>query len=172
MAQKREICEVDDLNSLEQPISKVSAHGVLTVLSPLKKGRKCNYFEGTLPDESDKTRMVGFNSSQQKLLSKFMDKRQPIQIIDCEAKQAWRGEKMELLLKGTTKIIESHKKMDVPRQEFQDDDAAPTTITLSQLQATENYKRVKVTVKVLSVGSPQKSKTSKKSRLQTIQQLH
>ena len=59
---------------------------------------------------------------------------------------------MALLLKGTTKI-ESPKKIDVPMQEFQDD-AAPTTITLSQLQATENYKRVKATVKVLSVGSP------------------
>ena len=152
MARKREICEVDDQNSLEHSISKVSVHGVLTALSPFKKGHKCNYFKGTLSDESDKTRIVGFNSSQQKLLSKFMDKRQPIQIVDCEAKQAWRGEKMALLLKGTTKI-ESPKKIDVPMQEFQDD-AAPTTITLSQLQATENYKQVKVTVKVLSVGSP------------------
>ena len=61
---------------------------------------------------------------------------------------------MELLLTGNTKIIESPKKIDIPRQEFQDDNAAPTTITLSQLQATEKYERVKVTVKVLSVGSP------------------
>ena len=152
MMAKRQIKELDDLNSLEEPTSKVQVHGVITAVSPLKQGRKSNYFDGTLSDESDKRRIVGFSSSQQKLLAKFMEERQPVQIVDCEAKQPWRGDKLELLLKGTTKIMESPKKIDVPRQEV--DSSRAITITLSQLQETDVYERVDITVKVISVADP------------------
>ena len=40
MMAKRQIKELDDLNSLEEPTSKVQVHGVITVVSPLKQGRK------------------------------------------------------------------------------------------------------------------------------------
>ena len=61
--------EVEDLQNLSKPIAKASIHEVITSISPIKKGRKANYFEGTISDGSGKARLVGFNSAQQKLSS-------------------------------------------------------------------------------------------------------
>ena len=54
-------------------------YGVLTSISPVKKGRKQNYFEGTVTDGSSKLRLVGFNTKLQKQISDMMSKK-PIEI--------------------------------------------------------------------------------------------
>ena len=72
MARKRRsIYEVEDLDTLDQPIPKAKVHGVITSLSPVKKGRTCSYFDGTLADGTSKIRVVGFSSSQQNIISNY-----------------------------------------------------------------------------------------------------
>ena len=110
MAQKRtheEAFEVPRLDSIDKPISNANIHGVITSLSPVKKGRHRNYFDATLNDGTAKLRLVGFNSKQQSTMTELIEKKEPVQLSDCKIKPARRGHDMEVLLKNTTTIHES-----------------------------------------------------------------
>lgn len=63
---KRSFEEVEKFDEVDKGIPSASVYGVLTSLSPVKKGRKQNYFEGTVSDGSNKLRLVGFVSNHQK----------------------------------------------------------------------------------------------------------
>ena len=54
-----------------------------------------------------------------------MTTKQPIKLEDCEVKQARRGTKMEVMLKGSTKIADSPKKFNIPSADFEDDPLPP-----------------------------------------------
>ena len=146
-----DIVEVDELSALEKPLSKVTVHGVMTTVSPVKRGKSSNkFFDGFLADVTDKCRVVGFSSCQQNLLGKFAVDRKPVTLQDCEVKQARSGGKMEILLKGSTKIQQSPNKFDVALAEFEDE--VPTTITLSELPEKNVYDRVTVKAKARLVS--------------------
>ena len=59
-------------------------------------------------------RLVGFNSKHRRTMGDYMDKKEAIQLSDCEIKKARRGEKMEVVLKGSTTISGSPKKSKCP----------------------------------------------------------
>ena len=42
----REDDTVDDISSINEPSSSATLHGVVTSLSPMKKGKSCKYFDG------------------------------------------------------------------------------------------------------------------------------
>ncbi len=128
MARKRQFDEVDKFDSVDKPMSSASVHGVLTSLSPVKKGQKSVYFDGTVSDGNSKTRLVGFSLKQYKMMGDFRSKKQAIQLSDCEIKRSWRGEKMELLLKASMIISESPRKIEVSSLEFEEDDPAKVTL--------------------------------------------
>ena len=146
--------EISELRSTENAAAKITVHGMMTALSPLKKGRSCNYFEGFISDETDKTRVVGFSSSQQRVLSEFMENKQAVMIQDSQAKLAHRGDKIELLLKGSTKIKASQKRLDIPWQEFDMNEPPSRGIILSEVPTAEIYERINVAVKVYLVTEP------------------
>lgn len=113
MARKRPVekidsFEVESLDAVDKPVLSANIHGMITSLSPVKKGRMRNYFDGTVSDGTSKLRMVGFNQ------------------------QARRGHSMEVLLKNTTEIIGSPKKISVSSLEFED--STPATISLQELE--------------------------------------
>ena len=62
----------------------VSIYGVLTYVSPVKKGRNQNYSEGKFSDGSTKRQVVGFNNDFQKRLSNMLSR-----------KKACRDQKMQ-----------------------------------------------------------------------------
>ena len=97
MARKRPL-ELEKLDEIENPLSSATIHGVVTSLSPIMKGRSINYFDGTPSDDTAKLRMVGFNASQWKIIKEFMDNKAPIQLSDCQIRQARRGNKMKVML--------------------------------------------------------------------------
>ena len=76
--------ELEEVDSLEEPVSTASLHAVVSSLSPVKKGRNSDYFEGTATDGKSTVRLVGFKRSQQSKIQRFMDKQQPILLDDCE----------------------------------------------------------------------------------------
>ena len=74
MASKRQVEEAENFEVMDRPISKANVHGVLTSLSPVKKGRSTNYFDGTVSDGNSKLHVVGFSVGQQKVMNDFMCK--------------------------------------------------------------------------------------------------
>ena len=50
MAQKHGLEEVEKFDEVDKAISSASVYGVVTSLLPVKKGRRTNYFEGTVSD--------------------------------------------------------------------------------------------------------------------------
>ena len=152
MARKRTIEEVEKLQDLDKPLKNASVHGIVTSLSPIKKGRTCSYFDGTLTDSSDKIRFVGFGGSQQRIMSDYKERSLTINLDDCEVKPARRGSKMEIMLKGSTTLTNSPKKFDIPPAELQD--KGPLKITLDCLSSVNVYERVTVDIKVICVSDP------------------
>ncbi len=150
MASKRVRVEVEDFDGVDEPLANASVHGVISSLSPTKKGRKSHYFHGMVSNGKSKLRLVGFSQAQQRQMKDFMSKKKPVQLEDCEIKQARRGQKMEIMLKGQTTISESQKKFDVASIDFEDD--SPSTVALSGLDSMNVFDRVTVNVKVLKLG--------------------
>lgn len=112
---KRLLKEIEKLDNLEKPLSNATVHGVATLISPVKKGRACNFFDGALTDGSTKVCLVGFNSAQQRNIKQFVDSKEALQLSDCEIKQARRGSNMEIMLKGTTEIKASPRKFKISK---------------------------------------------------------
>ena len=46
--------EVDQVESLDESLSTASIHGAISSLSPIKKGRKSKYFDGSVSDGKSK----------------------------------------------------------------------------------------------------------------------
>ncbi len=45
----------------------------MTALSPMKKGKSCQYFDGEIADGSSRMRVVGFDANIRKKLQEFYD---------------------------------------------------------------------------------------------------
>ena len=159
---KRTFEEVENFDELDKGIGSASLHGVLTSVSPVKKGRKQNYFDGKLSDGNSKLRFVGFDSKQQKKMSDMLTKKRAIEIKNCEIKPSRRGDKMEILLKFDSKINESEKKIDVPDVDFEDD--TPEEVALDGLQSKYVFAKVTVNVKVHKSSDPETVRTGKEKQ--------
>lgn len=153
MATKRKL-EFEDYNEVNTEMGNADIHGVVTSLSPVKKSKKGNtYYHGQLCDGKQSLRFVGFASSHQKMLKEFLEKRESVEIRNCQIKRSNRdSDKLELLVKGATKIHPSPKKFDVAEIEFHSTEA--TKITLDQVNDTQVHTIIDVDVKVLSCGEP------------------
>ena len=147
MARKRTIEEVESITDIEKPMLSTSLHGAITSLSPVKKGRKSVFFDGMMADETSKVRLVGFSPHQQKKLNELYQKDIPIQLVDCEVKQARQGQGFEVLLKHNTQIVQSPKKIDIASLKG----ACQKVIALADLQAMDVFEKVTVSVKALCV---------------------
>ena len=145
--------ELDHLDAVEKPIANASVHGAITSLSPVKKGRNTNYFDGTIADERTKLRLVGFSSDQQRKLSSFFKNGTTINLQNCQVKESREGNKMEVMLKGNTIIVESEKDINKSLLDCEDVNT-PAFITLSQLLTTQNFQRVSMNVKVIELKTP------------------
>ena len=117
--------------------NSASVHGVLARLSPMKKGKKSKYYEGSLSDGNKDIRIFGYNEMQHKKLIKFKDNKETVNIINCEIKEA-RGEaeKMEVLVNRSSEIRSSSMKYDV-------EDVA-NTITLDMLSTIDDFQTVSI----------------------------
>ena len=144
----------------EIPIAIV--YGVLTSISPVKKGRKQNYFKGTVCDESSTLRLLGFNTKLQKQMSDMMSKKKAIKINNCEITPSRRGEKIEILLKSDSSINESTKNIEVSEAEFNDD--TPEEIELAGLQLKQVYARVSVNLRAQKLADLETVRTGKQKQ--------
>ena len=165
MAAKRKL-EFEDYTQVNDEVGSADIHGVVTSISPVKKSKKGNtYYHGQVCDGKQSLRFVGFASTHQKLLRDFLDKREAVEIRNCQIKKSNRdSDKLEVMVKGATKIYPSPKKFDVSELEFQSTEA--TQITLSQVDETEAFKIIDVCVKVVSCSEPVTLGTRQKQEVQ------
>ena len=84
MAKKRSYEEIQNIDDVKGPISSTSIHGAVVTLSPVKKGRKSNFFDGMLADETSQIRLVGFQGMQQRKLNELYQKNVPVELENCE----------------------------------------------------------------------------------------
>lgn len=151
-SRKRTIQEVNRFDTLQEPVSNASVHGTITTLSPVKKGKHSVYFEGTITDGSTNLRLVGFSSDQQKKLASFRDQHKPTHLQNCEVKQSRFGDKLEILLKRFTAIVDSPR--DIAMSEAVEPPPVSTSIHLDDLPTTQEFQKITVDVKVVVVNEP------------------
>ena len=81
MSSSRKRCrspvKFSDLEKSE-PSTSATLHGVVNSLSPIKKGRRSKYFEGSMSDGKTALRFVGFSEKQQVVLEQFLTDRKPL----------------------------------------------------------------------------------------------
>ena len=51
---KRKHEDIDNIDDVDKPVENATIHDVITSLSPLKKGRNANFFDGTIADDTSK----------------------------------------------------------------------------------------------------------------------
>ena len=117
--------EFDDISSVDQPSSSATIQGKVTSLSPMKKGKTCQYFDGELADETAKMRFIGFSSTVRQRLLKFQEKDDPVALSHCQIQQSKRT---ELKLNATTEVQKANKEFNIP-----DDIANDSLIQLSEI---------------------------------------
>ena len=138
--------DLEQLDAATHPVDTANFEGNITLLSPVKKGRRSSYFEGEIDDGTCKLRLVGFSSDHRRKLNKFFPNKGAVSLQNCQIKEAREGHKMEVLIKTSTQIHPSSKKFNVT-DDAEDDHR--TTINLSELIITQNFQRVYIDVKVV-----------------------
>ena len=88
-------------------------HGVISSLSPMKKGKTSNFFHGNLTDGKTHLRVVGFQDAQRKRLVSYQNDSSAISLEHCKIKCARDSDDFEVLLKPNTKLMKSPRKFDV-----------------------------------------------------------
>lgn len=139
--------ELDDLDDTE-PVPHASLHGVIKSLSPMRKGRKSDFFEGKFyfNNKSSPSRFVGFARRHHDTLKKMKEEKQPVHFDDIEIMKARRGDKMEFLVKSSTNISKSPKKFD-PESFLNESD----TCNINQLDKRQPYEKISLQVKAVKI---------------------
>ena len=147
---KRSYDEIENINDVDGPMSSTSIHGAVVTLSPVKKERKAMFFDGLLADESSQIRLVRFQGMQQRKLNDFHQRNVAVALENCQVKPARQGEGYEVMLKTSTIIKESPKKLDVASL-MADIATASKTATLSPLESLDVFQKVTVNIKVVEL---------------------
>jgi len=66
----------------------VKVQGVITKLSKMIPGKKCNYFDGELPDGKSKVCMFGFDLSVCRKLAEFYSTGERVSLGKCSVKNS------------------------------------------------------------------------------------
>ena len=151
MSRKRTFEEIDKIDNVDQAKASTNIHGAVTSLSPIKKGRKSVFFNGTIADETSQIRLVGFDAFQLRKLQDYQQKKLPVQLINCEVKASRYGEGYDVMLKSSSQIRESPRKIDVQSLLIETE---ALNITLDTLQQKELFQKVTVSIKVYEVKDP------------------
>ncbi len=147
MACKRKL-EFDDMSKVEETDS-TSLHGAITFLSPMKESSNgTQFFNGSITDGKTTLKLVGFKPVDQDKIKDLMDKSKPIVFDDCQIRKAKRGNNMEIMLKRSTSIGPSPKKLKVDAM------CQDMPISLSELNTKNEYEKTSANVKVIKAKEP------------------
>lgn len=96
---KREgVQELGGVSEVTYPSPSAAVHGVVQVVSPMKKGKKSPYFDGQFSDGKSTMRLVGFDSQVRRKLLGENGSGKPVALVNCEVKQSRQGLEVGLAL--------------------------------------------------------------------------
>ena len=127
-------------------------HGVVSSLSPMKKGKAANFFEATITDGKAEMRVVGFQGSHRKRLADFQENSQTVTLENCKIKKARQSDDMEVLLKSSTTVRKSPIKLAISSKSL----ITPPDMCLKDLSDKPVYSKVSFQAKVINVDDPVK----------------
>ena len=127
-------------------------HGVVSSLSPMKKGKAANFFEATITDGKAEMRVVGFQGSHRKRLADFQENSQTVSLENCKIKKARQSDDMEVLLKSSTTVRKSPIKLAISSKSL----ITPPDMCLKDLSDKPVYSKVSFQAKVINVDDPVK----------------
>ena len=144
--------DVTDLEKVESDgLASANVHVYVTSLSPLKKGRKSEYFDGTVCEGKNTRRVVAFSAEQLQQMQEFKKTRKGAYIKDCQIKPGFRGGEMEVVMKRGSSIVGSTMlKKDSASVHFTDDSSP--LVSMKDVQDRRVYDTVTVQGKVVKVG--------------------
>ena len=86
--------EFDDLGAINaSPNAKI--RGVVTEMSPMKKAKMCDYFDGELADDKARVRLFGFDDNIRKKLLEYQQNKDSVVIGKCEVKHARKCDELD-----------------------------------------------------------------------------
>jgi len=86
--------EFDDLGAINaSPNAKI--RGVVTEMSPMKKAKMCDYFDGELADDKARGRLFGFDDNIRKKLLEYQQNKDSVVIGKCEVKHARKCDELD-----------------------------------------------------------------------------
>ena len=123
-AKRKRPREVSDFSKIgEEAVSSATVHGVITSLSPIKKGRSSKFFDGKVSDGKKSLRLVAFSERQLESMQEFKSSRRTVELKDCQLQRARRGDQLEIVLKSGSEVGPSSKEIDVSGIDFMEGDA-------------------------------------------------
>ena len=111
MAQKRKLTEDFDIVSAATPADSANIHGVVSSFSPIKKGKRTDFFEAKLTDGEQQMRVVGFHESLREKLAKSQDQCKSVSLQNCQVKHGQQSDELEIILKSSSRIQASPQKI-------------------------------------------------------------
>ena len=144
-AEKRKL-EFDSLSGVSE-VESADIHGVIASMSPMKKGKRANYFDCKLTDGEVQMRVMGFCDGQQKKLASFMEKSESVSLKNCQIRRACQAEELEIVLRSSSGVELSPKKFtvgDIGR-------LVNSKMKLKDLNSRNTFDKVYVEAKVVRV---------------------
>ena len=74
------------------PNSNAKVEGMITVISPMKTGKMCSYYDGEISDNYSSLRLCGFNSTVRRRLEESYEKGEAVVLEGCEIKKSRHGD--------------------------------------------------------------------------------
>ena len=125
--------------------------GVIQAVSPMTKSKGKDYFYGTIQTESsDILRFVGWNKKQHEAIQTYHDKKSTATLDHCKIQIGKRSSRPEIILKETTTILPSPKKM--KNENSKAEDTPIINFKINQLEETTLYTSINFKAKVISLS--------------------
>ena len=86
------------------PNSNAKVEGVITVISPMKTGKTCSYYDGEISDNYSSLRFCGFYSTVRRRLEESYEKGESVVLQGCEIKKSRYEDGLEIIVKKGTDI--------------------------------------------------------------------
>ena len=144
MASRKRAREVTNFDEVTEPMESATIHGVITSLSPIKKGRKSVFFDGHASDEKSSKRIVAFSPSQHSEMEKYKSGRKVVKFDDCQVARGRRGDQLEFVMKSKSTLGPSSHQIDTS--------AIDTNVLVTGITSKCVYDLVNVHAKVLKIS--------------------
>ena len=133
------------------PNSNAKVEGVITVISPMKTGKTCTYYDGEISDNYSSLRFVVL--TLQYVVG--YEKGESVVLQGCEIKKSRHGDGLEIIVKKGTDILKSEKSFEISKDN-------KAVVLLEKVQELPQYQRINVRVKVMHMEDVTESRSGEK----------